>query len=434
MKVKVNWNHHPYIPFNVEHDRPEILAVRPSKDKISFEWEYGEFTECEVFYGEKGKGKSSKICGKEDALFNAEEGKEYEFYIRAGEKSSVMRLARSDDFPGVVVNYLHPEDKAYYFSGRYLASPSIVRLPSGALLACMDVFSVKYPQNLSKLFKSEDDGKTWKYVTDLFPCFWGTLFVHRDKVYNFAVSKEYGDLLVGCSSDEGVTWSEPIVLGRGGGYENVCGFHKAPVPVLDTGDKLAIAVEYGCWAKAFRPVVYSVDKNSDLMNVENWHATGCELRALEDELLPPEIDGSIEGNLLQMPNGTVKNILRYKENQATVLRIDDFDSVPVFEKRTEFPFSHTKFHIQKYEGKYYACGNAFPGRNVLSLAVSKDGEHWKMYKDVLNYADMPTEEVGFQYPSFFIENGYAYILSRTAFNGAHNFHDSNAITFHKVKL
>ncbi len=434
MKVKVNWNREPYNPINVEKDRPEILSVRPSKEKISFEWKYDSFDRCEVFYGEVGKDKKQKFCDKENSLFETEVGKEYEFYIRVGDKTSVTRLATAEDFPGTVVNYLHPSDSAYYFSGRFLASPSIARLPSGALLASMDVFSVKYPQNLSKIFKSEDDGKTWKYVTDLFPCFWGTLFVYGNKVYNVAVSKEYGDLLIGCSEDEGCTWSAPVVLGRGSNYEDVCGFHKAPVPVIDTGDKLAIAVEYGSWTENFYQIVYSIDKNADLMKAENWHTTGCAICDQEADMLRSEESRSIEGNLVEMPDGTIKNILRCCDNRATVLKIDDFDAVPVFEKTIEFPFAHTKFHIQKYEGLYYACGNLSPARNVLSLAVSEDCEHWKIYKDVLNYANMSPQEVGFQYPSFFIENGYAYILSRTAFNGAHNFHDSNAITFHKIKL
>lgn len=435
MKVSIGWSHSPYNAFNVEKDRPEILAVRPSKEKIYFEWKYGSATECEVFYGEKDEPKKSKLCDKGNAAFETEAGKEYEFYICAGGKTSITRLATAADFPGTVVNYLHPDDNAYYFSGRFLASPSIVRLPSGALLASMDVFAVKHPQNLSKIFKSDDDGKTWKYVTDLFPCFWGTLFVHDNKVYNVAVSKEYGDLLIGCSQDEGTTWSEPVVLGRGSSYEGVCGFHKAPVPVLDTGDKLAIAVEYGCWARDFyQSAVYSIDKKDDLMNAENWHTTGCVTCTHEADTVRAKGPCSIEGNLVQTPDGSVKNILRYCDNTATVLRIDDFDSVPVYEKTIEFPFAHTKFHVLKHDGLYYACGNLAPARNVLALAVSEDCERWKVYKDVLNYSDTSPQEVGFQYPSFFIENGYAYILSRTGFNGAHSFHDSNAITFHKIKL
>lgn len=434
MKVETNWDYKPYNPLHIEQDRPEILAIRPSKDRIGFEWSYAASDKCEVFYGEREKEKVCKICGKDNACFDVEPDKEYAFYLRVAGKQSITRLVRAGDFPGIVVNYLHPDDNAYYFSGRFLASPSILRLPSGVLLASMDIFSLKYPQNLTKIFRSLDDGETWSYLTDLFPCLWGTLFVHENKIYMLSVSKEYGDLLLGCSEDEGITWKQPVVLGRGGGFGNICGFHKAPVPVLDAGNRFAIAVEYGCWAKTFCQLVYSVDKNSDIMNARNWHTTGCVSRTHEAEQFLREGNCAIEGNLVRMPDGTIKNILRYGENQAMVLRIDDFDSVPVFEKMTEFPFAHTKFHIQEYEGNYYACGNRAPARNVLSLAKSIDGEHWEVYKDVLNYAEISPKEVGFQYPSFFIENGYAYVLSRTAFNRAEDFHNTNAITFHKIKI
>ena len=59
------------------------------------------------------------------------------------------------------MNYHHPEDDAFAYSGRYLCSPSTVRLPDGALVASMDVFEGGCPQDLSFIFRSEDDGKTW---------------------------------------------------------------------------------------------------------------------------------------------------------------------------------------------------------------------------------------------------------------------------------
>ena len=39
------------------------------------------------------------------------------------------------------------------------------------------------PSNVTQLFKSTDEGKTWRYVADLSPCLWPVLFVHRGKVY-----------------------------------------------------------------------------------------------------------------------------------------------------------------------------------------------------------------------------------------------------------
>ena len=76
-------------------------------------------------------------------------------------------------------------------------------------------------------------------------------------------------------------------------------------------------------------------------------------------------------------------------------------------------------------------------RNILSLSVSKDAMHWDLVKDLLNYQDIGWPEgyklVGFQYVDFLVEQEDLLYLSRTALNGANNFHDANYITFHRVE-
>jgi len=63
--------------------------------------------------------------------------------------------------------------------------------------------------------------------------------------------------------------------------------------------------------------------------------------------------------------------------------------------------------------------------------------HWRIVKDLINYQDNGWPEgykyVGFQYPDLFIENDDIYYVSRTALGGAHNYHDANRITFHKLE-
>ena len=53
---------------------------------------------------------------------------------------------------------------------------------------------------------------------------------------------------------------------------------------------------------------------------------------------------------------------------------------------------------------------------------------------MVDCGEMPEQEVGFQYPAFFMEGNTFYIVSRTAINGAANFHDTNCITFHKITV
>ena len=48
---------------------------------------------------------------------------------------------------------------------------------------------------------------------------------------------------------------------------------------------------------------------------------------------------------------------------------------------------------------------------------------------------MDPEKIGFQYPVFLFEgDDTLLVLSRTAYNDAHTFHDANYQTFYRVKL
>ncbi|WP_165452599.1 fibronectin type III domain-containing protein [Paenibacillus thalictri] len=98
-------------------------------------------------------------------LEGLENGIDYEMSVQALKKGSSERLAESPvrkactgEVPGVVVNYIHPDDYTYNFSGRSTASLSIVKLPDGVLLASHDIFWGQHGQNLTKIFRS--------YLTD----------------------------------------------------------------------------------------------------------------------------------------------------------------------------------------------------------------------------------------------------------------------------
>lgn len=63
--------------------------------------------------------------------------------------------------------------KVYYrikLQAEFFCSPSLVRHPDGQLLASMDLFEGKSAQNLTLIYRSDDEGKTRKYVSELFPC------------------------------------------------------------------------------------------------------------------------------------------------------------------------------------------------------------------------------------------------------------------------
>ena len=84
-------------------------------------------------------------------------------------------------------------------SKTYLGSPSILRLPDGALLASHDYFGLpNCPRNhedeesLTSIYRSEDDGLTWVNITHIMNCYWSSLFAHRGSVYILGVSQQYG--------------------------------------------------------------------------------------------------------------------------------------------------------------------------------------------------------------------------------------------------
>ena len=150
---------------------PYICRLAPGKDHCEIEW-LGDGESFQLQYSEREKNSWNAIAveGHEYLLEGLEENTEYELLLTdSNHRNSNIRLLRTGSKVGIIVNYLHPEDKQYGFSGQYLCSPSLLLLPDGTLLASMDVFASNAPQNLTLLFRSDDDGLHWHYVTDIFP-------------------------------------------------------------------------------------------------------------------------------------------------------------------------------------------------------------------------------------------------------------------------
>lgn len=444
MKAYNKWNYRPYFPYShrAEEQNPYICRLAPSEFGFELEWFDKSFDGGHtLFYAKRASGefKSIELSSKKASVSGLESYTDYEFYIEAesGRKSRT-RLVRTGKVPGVVINYLHPDDEYYAHSGKYLCSPSIVRTPKGNLIASMDLFKGGSAQNVSVLFKSTDDGKTWEYLTDLMPCFWGSLFVHQGKLWMIAVSCEYGDVLIGSSEDEGETWSEPAVLLRGatvGGTSIYGGPHKAPMPVVESNGRLWTAVEYGGWhvKDGFANLVVSADAKSDISKPENWNITEAVNISPEEGAKP----SSIEGNVVETPEGELINFLRYAPEKATVFKINKAspDSALEYEGIRRFPMAHTKFEIRKHtDGFYYSVGNTFPARTRCAVYKSSNLKDWEFMTDVADYRHLDTLEVGFQYPAFIFDGNDMLVLVRTAFNLASNFHDANYMLFFRIGI
>ena len=452
MKGHGNWSYSPFKPPFFETGDIYICRLAPDEDLIHLEWQ-SEEREFSVFYRKRNEGEFV-LCGKTTAtefdITGLCDDTDYEFYVECGEKKSRIRLARTGKPLGTVVNYLHPDDDVYSFSGKYLCSPSLVRHPEGFLLASMDVYGFGMPQNLNLIFRSDDDGKTWHYVSELMPSFWGKLFIHGGDVYMLSCNTEYGDLLIGKSTDGGKTFGVPTVLLRGMcGKAGQSGVHKNPQNVFVHNGRIYETLEWGNWAnKEFghAAMVMSCNVDDDLLIAENWSFT----EPVKFDHFAPEIADlekpvmTIEGTLVLDPEGTLLNIMRFGKrdhNLAYEVNTKNHEAPLKYHSLKKIGVTYSKFMIKfdDISKKYYTVASKTHdgcpdyARNYLVLMSSPDLENWKIEKDLYDFRHMDAEKVGLQYVDFSFDGDDIIYLCRTAINAAASFHDSNYSTFHRIE-
>ena len=80
-------------------------------------------------------------------------------------------------------------------------------------------------------------------------------------------------------------------------------------------------------------------------------------------------------------------------------------------------------------------GNPERTRNTLALISSPDQKMWTVKSIILYNPDV--EKTGFQYVDWLFEGDNLIAVSRTAYDdgvgGAHNCHDANYFTFHRIE-
>ncbi len=452
----------------------KIVRIAPGNQRIQIEWQLADAS-LEITPVLQWKRRSERwdeaeevdLPGSTDpkarqhTMEGLSNGIDYEFRIllirgtdRAVVGESPVRLARPGFVPGTVVNYHHPEDLTFDSSGRSTASPSIAVLPNGRYVASHDMYWREGGQHLSFIFYSDDRGVSWHYLSELDPCFWGKLFVHRGHLYMLSTSTEYGALLIRRSEDGGETWSAPTEIIPAGSREKG-GPHKAPVPVVEYEGRLWSAVEHGSWKLGAHDAgVVSVPVDADLLDPRSWTVTPF---LKYDPSWPGAVSGTgpsvLEGNIVVAPDGELVNFLRYQTNKgkpdygrAVMLKVDRRNPAasPTFGRIVDFHGNMSKFTIafDPVTRHYFSLVNRVttdnPGqRNILTLVSSPDLIRWNIVIDILNYQDNGWHEdmrlVGFQYVDWLFDGDDIIALSRTAINGANNFHDANHITFHRIE-
>jgi hypothetical protein len=231
------------------------------------------------------------------------------------------------------------------------------------------------------------------------------------------------------------------------------------VPILRKDERLFRAFE-DCtpcqWGTGFQSLVISVGADADLLDSSSWIMSN---KLPYDPSWTPEEwgilerPGWLEGNVVESPGGEIWNILRFNStpvvDKAAIVKVSSDGKRISFDPEKDFiqfPGGMTKFSI-RYDPVSHlyltlSNNNTVPDwakqRNVLSLHVSQDLIHWQHKKTLIeDDLDISQEDslryTGFQYVDWQFDGEDIIYIVRTAYDGAHNFHDANRITFHKLE-
>ena len=333
--------------------------------------------------------------------------------------------------PGVIINYSPTE------SGQYLGSPSIAILPNGAYVASHDFFGKKSTQRVTAIFSSADKGVTWRHLTNIDGQWWSGLFMHQGSLYLMGNRNWLGDVVIRRSLDGGRTWTEPadgqsglLLPGR---------YHTSAVPLVVHQGRIWRAMENSQFVGEKRDwqtsaLMMSAPVDSDLLKAASWRVS--------DEIVSPAgYNNWREGNAVATPEGEMIDLIRIHlgDDKASMIHVSADGKHLTYDPARDLidlPGGATKYTIRFDEksGLYWSlvnkAKNPAAGRNLLALVSSRDLRHWDARATLLFHEDRKGR--AFQYADWLFESDDIVFVSRTAWEGAHNAHDSNYITFHRV--
>jgi len=340
--------------------------------------------------------------------------------------------------PGVVIDHYPAE------SQDYIGNPSLAILPDGDYLASHDAFGPGHRLLKTYLFRSADRGASWEPVeVDFKGQYESSLFIHQGAVYILGGCVVGPDRFVGIrrSEDGGRTWSFPVDSTTGRLVTGAT-FNAGATPTLIHKGRIWRAMEKtdpemaGGDSREYRAFVMSAPVDADLLDAKNWTVSND---LLLNDFMPGL--GWLEGNVVATPEGKVQLMLRaaYRSESAAIIQVSEDGSTLSFNPEKgfiDFPGGTSKFSI-RYDAvsqRYWSVVNDRREegivRNKLVLSSSPDLVNWTVGRVLLEHPD--GEKVGFQYPEWLIDGDDLVFVSRTAWGNAHNFHDANYETFHRV--
>lgn len=350
--------------------------------------------------------------------------------------------------PGTII------DRSLNWENCFLGTPSMEVLSDGTLVASHDWFGKGGGPQRTTFFESKDQGGSWKKIGEVYRQSSSTLFrIKDDTLYligycNPSISrlKNGGCIAIRRSTDGGRTWTNPIDAKSGLLF---CDrdYYSDPVPVLIHNGRIWWQVDImgdrkgKRWPSWFKMAVISAPVGSDLLDRANWTISNTVDWPAKDD----RHHGWLEGNTVADPKGNLHVLARLETAKGrfgrfvACLDLSKDGKCLTFDPEkgiVSFPGGGSKFCI-RYDQKsnlYWSLTNWVRPeqkgiRNTLALVSSPDLKEWSIRKIV--YENEKSSNA-FQYIDWRIVNNDIYFVCRLAWYGW-NFHDSNYLSFDKVK-
>lgn len=354
--------------------------------------------------------------------------------------------------PGVVILHLPASE------GKYIGSAGIAVAPDGSYLTKCDEFgpkSTEWTAARSYVFRSTDRGQSWTKVASIDGLFWAGIFTHGDAVYMLGTTKHHGLIVILRSTDSGRTWTTPTD-GKTGLLTEQGEYHTAPCPIVIHNGRLWRAMEDASngtrWGHRYQAMMLSAAVDADLLDARSW--TFSNVLPRNPAWLEGKFGGWLEGNAIVAPDGEIVDLLRVdsgaRGGQAAIVHISADGRQATFNPEADFidfPGGSKKFVIRfdPQTKLYWGLSNWVPEkhrqtraastRNTLALISSPDLRKWTVRTVLLYRPDV--KATGFQYPDWVFEGDDMLAAVRTAhpdgLGGAHNAHDANYLTFHRIR-
>lgn len=352
--------------------------------------------------------------------------------------------------PGTVIHHSAASTQ------QYVGCPSIVVLADGRYIASHSHFGPGATNTDSFVYESTDQGATWTRIAELHGQIWSNLFVWDNVLYIMGTDhcdrsggRLNGRMVIRRSLDAGRTWTQPRDASTGL-LSDHDGYHTAPVPVIHHRGRMWRAMEYAPVPERlqWRSLVLSAPADADLLDRSAW--------TLSEMLAHPESRTQwIEGNMAVSPDRTLVNVLRTNYQGAARAQATGFMDRGVLVHVSEdgrhlvhnpdtdtinLPGGGSKFTIRLDEQSQRYCAlvnkqlDPPAQRNRLYLASSSDLRRWTTERLLLSHP--AAQDHAFQYVDWVFAGTDILFVARTAYHDgrepAHNFHDANFLTFHRL--